>query len=342
MEHLKSQSKRHYWPLIDICKLYCALLVVVIHCLEIVEGHPTSELIVKCFSGQAVPFFMIASGFFFGNKLSKKETIKSNAWHYAKQLLFLYIAWTVLWLPYLIHTYLKREPGASFIHIAALLVRRIFFAGQGVYWYILVLAEAALIVALLVRYNKEKLLILLSVIGLILGFLYDANVALPVISDLNKIFYTVFSWSNNVIMKGIPFFATGYFIRKYGSNVKINKVLLAGIYGAACIIAVLLFRFDKGVYLILYPVQAISLFLFAIQPTELVNNGKFNTVCRELSSSVYFLHTVFIYGLVDLVWSVNAPILLKFAVSVGCSAVVYIIVKFSKAKSLCWLLNIKY
>lgn len=30
---------RQYWPLIDVAKLFCALLVVMIHCVEIQQGH---------------------------------------------------------------------------------------------------------------------------------------------------------------------------------------------------------------------------------------------------------------------------------------------------------------
>ena len=52
------QTGRHtgYFPLIDVTKLFCAVLVLLIHCLEVQSGHPIATFIVKCFSSQAVPF----------------------------------------------------------------------------------------------------------------------------------------------------------------------------------------------------------------------------------------------------------------------------------------------
>lgn len=66
--YMNKDDKKKYWPLIDVAKLVCALLVVLIHCVEVKQGHPVATFIVQCFAGQAVPFFLIVSGFFLCKK----------------------------------------------------------------------------------------------------------------------------------------------------------------------------------------------------------------------------------------------------------------------------------
>ena len=60
-----------------------------------------------------------------------------------------------------------------------------------------------------------------------------------------------------------------------------------------------------------------------------------------MSSSIYFLHTVFIYGVIDVIWGVDSMILLKFGVAVLLSLVVYYIAEKSQNWPLKWLLSIK-
>ena len=124
--------KKQYFPLVDYAKFFCALLVVLIHCLEISEGHPVATFIVQCFSSQAVPFFMIVSGFFVADKIDNKVKMKEIAKLCIKNWLSIYLAWAVLWLPYYIQFYSSKYPNASIVYICVMILRRFLFAGQGV------------------------------------------------------------------------------------------------------------------------------------------------------------------------------------------------------------------
>lgn len=73
---LRKYNRVKYWPLIDVAKLVCALLVVLIHCVEVQQGHPVATFIVQCFASQAVPFFMIVSGFFCARKIMQNNMVK--------------------------------------------------------------------------------------------------------------------------------------------------------------------------------------------------------------------------------------------------------------------------
>ena len=47
--------------------------------------------------------------------------------------------------------------GTSTLYLLLVFIRRYFIAGQGVYWFLLVLAEALFVAAVLIKYNLEKL-----------------------------------------------------------------------------------------------------------------------------------------------------------------------------------------
>ncbi len=64
----------------------------------------------------------------------------------------------IIEFPGVLHQYISLYPDASPTYMAMLIIRRICLAGQGVYWYLLVLAEATLVAGALVIWKKERLL----------------------------------------------------------------------------------------------------------------------------------------------------------------------------------------
>ena len=79
---------------IDLFKIFAAILVVFIHS-NIAKNEEFSNVIVLCFSGIAVPFFFMGSGFFFYKKLSNVKDERSFIISYEKKLLFLYFFWLI-------------------------------------------------------------------------------------------------------------------------------------------------------------------------------------------------------------------------------------------------------
>lgn len=351
--HLKSPSPKSLssisiqrYPLIDILRLPCAALVVLIHCLEIKEGHPFAHMIVSCFSSQAVPFFFIVSGFFFALKIRSSSDPLADTLHYVKKQLLLYLTWMIIELPSIISTYHQLYPNASFPLFSLLLIRRIFFAGQGVYWYILILAQSCLIAGVCILHQKEKLLYSVSVLGLFLAFIYEAQISAMGLNHLNTLFYVVFSWSNNVIMKGLPFVALGVYLSKQipRSTFAISKLIAAYLLTGFISITIFFYcyfqHFSSPRFLFLYPIQAALLFLIGIHG----HSNASSSVCRtfrEASSSIYFLHTIVLYRIVNPIWSVHAPILLKFSLSCLIALLLYSIIKKTHLKPLYFLLSLK-
>ena len=110
------KKKDVYFPLIDIIKLFCAFLVVIIHSGGIVSNNSVNDFIIKCFTGQAVPFFMIVSGYFSVYKLSQLDN-KNLIKVCFKNWIYLYIVWSVIWFPYYIITYRMLYPRQTFGYI---------------------------------------------------------------------------------------------------------------------------------------------------------------------------------------------------------------------------------
>ena len=316
---------------IDLFKLIAAVLVVFIHADE-AKNEMITNVVTNCFSGMAVPFFFIVSGFFFEKGLSK--------------LLFLYLFWQIVNLPGNIFIYVSKYPDASVLKYILLLFRSIFLCGNGVVWYILAMCEAAAVIYFLHKISAQKCLCVLIFAGLLLLLGYDAFSEIlsgTAYSYINKGFYVVFSWSNNFIMKAVPFMGIGYLISAKGlkSSFKISLLIFALI----SVFSVLVYLFDLksivnfDVNIILNIPLSILFFLMAVSINFNISAKK-SIAMRELSSSIYFLHTYFIYNLMDRFFGVEFSSIIKVLVALGGSIIAYIIVKKTNIRLFKFALNI--
>lgn len=332
---------------IDLFRLLCAALVVLIHTVEVRNGHPYAYMLVTCFAGQAVPFFFIVSGFFLAKKL---DTAPDPFGVLRKQVthnLLLYAAWMVVELPGMIVTYTTRYPDASIVYYATLLIRRVLLAGQGVYWFILILAEALLISGLLLIRRKEKPLYILAAVGMLLRVVYKTDLSFWGLGYLNKLFYIVFSWDNNVVMSGLPFVTIGIFFARNEKRLKISQGILTAGYGILGMVSVILFflayRLRPDLIYLIIPgdLQAIVLFLIALQPTGRSYSERLCGNCRDLSTCLYYLHTIFIYNVANHTIGLHAPVLQRYAIAFLPPVLIWLIVQKLNWKPAKWMLSMR-
>lgn len=335
------------YPLIDVAKLYCSILIVLIHALEIPDGHYWGNLVKSSLSSQAVPFFFLVSGFFFKKKWDTAQDKTHFMLSYVKRFLVLYGVWVIISIPEILSQYLGKYSDASIFYLAALIFRRIIFAGYGVFWYLLVTAEVALIIGVLLKQKKEKMLYLLAAIGLVLDLIYYTRTSLPGLRSINQIFYTVFSWNNNFIMKGLPHMVLGLYFADHCEQWSLNVKHLIAAYAAVFLIHVAIFVGlypiveNPSRYTLLYPVQAVLLFLIAVSVEHVAISEKITCECRPLSSAIYCLHCFVIYYVINPTIGMDANTLIRTAISVALSVGTYWIVKKTGCKPLIRLLTLK-
>ncbi|MCQ2514927.1 MAG: acyltransferase [Ruminococcus sp.] len=343
-------SKKQY-PLVDIFKLLVAVLVVFMHANSFYTNG--ANQIVFIFSNLGVPFFFIASGFFFKKGLDRTDNKKAYFLKFEKNTLLLYAFWAIINIPIYLFIYNEKYDGSSILNIILINVRRFIFCGVGVTWYILVMAEAAAIIYLLDIFRKKKLFVFLIAIGFISCIINDCfgiyMTETTVGCIIWKAIYTVFAGSNNFIMKGIPFMGVGYFLAVKPIRIKMYVLWIVFILASAInlflfyaysLTNILLF-YKAWLYFIFNDIQAVVLFIIAINAENIKINPNITKICRELSSSIYFLHTYIIYYLIDIFMPSIANGFLRVLLAIVGTVIVYVICKLLNIRLFKFALNIK-
>lgn len=113
---------------IDVFKLIAAVLVVLLHTVETSNYYACA--IKEVFTRLAVPFFFIASGFFFQKGLEKAQSKVSYIKKYEKNILKIFFVWAVvMYWPFVVYSYITNNVGESSLRIVGMLIRRIFIIG---------------------------------------------------------------------------------------------------------------------------------------------------------------------------------------------------------------------
>ena len=335
------------YPLIDIFRLLCAFFVVLVHFAP-GEAMPVAHRILLCFTRQAVPFFFIVSGFFFARKLQTVDDRKAFVAGYVKKTFLFYGLWVLLLLPETIPMYASLYEGASWMYIALVIVRRSALAGQGQFWYVLALAETALIAGMLLRRDRKKLLYVIGCIGFVMRFIYDMQFSAPIFGMYYQLCELVFGWNCNFIMTGLPFFTLGVFLLDHLDTLeKLNPVRLTMLYLLVNAAAAACYRITLGNGMRLvdmlpyYAVEAILLFILGIRAGALRIDRKIVTWSRELSTAIYCLHNLAMAYILGEVVPRSAHLIVNYAVVIAACTMAYVVVKTLKIKPLYRLITLK-
>ena len=302
-------SDKRIYTGIDLFKLIAAVLVVLLHAVETSAWYPCEVKFV--FTRLAVPFFFIASGFFFFNGLDKAKNKFEYFRRYEKNILKLFIVWAlIIYLPFTILNYIDIYHDAGPLKLSGLLFRRIFIIGAGPYWYLVALFWSALFLYLCYIRKYERLLLGGIIFGFFCMIIYSCfrnalSAVLCPVRIFAELIYTVFSWEFNFIMYGIPFMGLGYLFAKKKIKISINNsiciLLVATILRIAeynlPYIFPMSFWNDNSIN-IAFIFQAIAYFMMAM---NLDFNIKKDTsmVLRQFSSCIYFSHAIFLYEILN-------------------------------------------
>lgn len=294
---------------IDIFKAIAAILVVVLHTIETTDYFACGiKFVLTRF---AVPFFFIASGFFFARGLDTASDKRAYFNRYEKHLLRIFVIWgIVIYGPFTITSYIYNNISEGWIKIIGLLIRRMFVIGAGPYWYLVALFWSIFFIYCCHIKKKDWLLKTGIIFGIVLSILYSSfRSALSEITFFEFLFeaiYFIYSWEFNFFMYGIPFAGLGYYI--YSKQIRIDYKISGIIFILATFGRVLEYClpvvfplepfWQNNNISVFYIIQAIAYFLIAKEID--INRTSIKTkMIRKWSSFVYFTHVIILYNIIN-------------------------------------------
>ena len=286
------QTDRQHYPVVDLLKYICALLVVSIHIAPLssfFEVIPLTKYlnygIQNYIARLAVPFYFAAAGFFLFRKIDFNNFDISITKNYIIKLLRLLGVWTVL----------------------------LFVGGTVHLWYMggLVVAVCVLSVLLCKQVSLKKMIVI-ALFLYIFGLLGDPYFGLfkilqnyKAVKYATKAYFVIFGTTRNGLFMGFPFLLLGGVIEK-------KKVSMKPLYAAVGFIlsmllllceAVLIKKYDlpKDVNMYFFLVPAIFFLLVFAVNVRVQQGGIFFRILRNISIIVYFSH-MFVYQWIAWGW----------------------------------------
>ena len=286
-----AKNKSIYYS-IDLTKIFCAILIVFMHTYSQDLGN-TGTWIVDVICNIGVPFFFIASGFFYTKGLMRNEKEERKYFSkYFTRVSWMYLAWSIITLP-IAYIIIQRAHGdyPTFLKFIYLL-RLFFFTGSiGIYWYVLALIYNSAIIYYAHKKKFIPLLFVISTIFWIIGTIYNSPYNNG--SLFFESIHIIFGSERNFLHVGLFYMCIGYLMAKYENLLKMNvHYLMIAFMGS------IFLRSLEVQYLhtnMLQALEAILLFLVAININqETFKLQKYSLQIRQLSTAIYLEHFPFI------------------------------------------------
>ncbi|MCQ2429782.1 MAG: acyltransferase [Clostridia bacterium] len=281
-------TEKKLYPGIDILKLVCAMLVLFMHTYCYDAG--TAGAVFKSITNIGVPFFFIASGFFYGKGLARAEDKRAYFIRYFERILWMYVIWTVLSLPAYIYDLLVTKPELGPVMLILYLVRAFFLTGSmGVYWYLLSILYIS--VVLYIVYGHPQLtvpLYVVSVLLFIVGVIYEGGL----LEDnlIGTAIHVIFGSERNFLTVGLFYMCIGWFLS--GRDLRLPPMPVLLVLLAAGIGLIVADHFILPVDFC-HAFAALILFLIGIAWNCPIPK-KAASFVRRLSTGIYLLHFPFI------------------------------------------------
>lgn len=211
------ENKKQYGA-VDLFKYISALLVVAIHTYPLMEISPQANTyFINDVCRLAVPFFFVTSAFFFFSKVRRETMDQENRLYlYLRRLVTLYLAWTIVYIPYMIWNY----AAAGVRWYTPLSWLRDFFLNGSYYhlWFLPALILGTVIVYRLWLLHSLKRAFIISLLLYLIGYMINIYGVLwqqmPYASVAYGIFEKVFVTARNGIFFAPIFVTIGLYLSK--------------------------------------------------------------------------------------------------------------------------------
>ncbi len=210
-------NEKDEFIMLDFFRIIGAALVVSIHIAPFADINPTINFwLQQILARIAVPFFFTTSGFFIYTTIECPKKFLN----YIKRISMLYILYTALYLPQIVHGWLKS--GYSIRNCIKYFIRNSLISGSYTHlWYFLALIVASILLYLMINHShlSAKKIIGISAVLYGIGVLGDAYqnlfLEMPLLGSIMSTYYEIFTTTRNGLFFGFFFVSLGYMIRKY-------------------------------------------------------------------------------------------------------------------------------
>jgi len=202
-----------------------AFSVIGIHAGVLVDVNWNCAFItIQVFARMAVPFFFIASGFFYAKGLVRRWPdgdlyLRS----YEKKLLGLFAFWAAVMLGFWIKSRVPQF-GWTWLLLGKMLQTLVF--DPGVFWYLEALMAAALISYYFIKHDKYWMLLVLASVCYVFGMFGDSYYGLikdsPVIGGIYRWYFSVFVHARHGLPFGLLFFSIGALFARHEAGIDIR------------------------------------------------------------------------------------------------------------------------
>lgn len=317
-----------YFPQIDLMKGFMAIVVVAVHTLPpTVLENPILEKFLSYLYQLPVPFFFVVSGFFLWNKVadSSKELKLLRIRKWVSHVFFLYVLWTLLYLPYTIYGFWIEH--CSIVTSFAVFIRNFLFVGQNFFswplWYLLGMCVSGVIIYGSTRIGLGvKNMVAFGLLMIVLGSLLDWYHNTETSDTWINFYYKLFRSTHNGFFQGFPYMMAGVLIAEKGC-VKSN-LLLAFLVGIS--IVFLIYGFTIALFPLMYfGVQGLLKF------SEKAQSFPSTVSIRLMSNIFYFTHMLWV-GFFVLFLNMDYSIAFFFLTLCVCLIVSFAVLKNSENK----------
>ncbi|MDR2590122.1 MAG: acyltransferase [Oscillospiraceae bacterium] len=282
---------------IDTFRFICALLVVGVHTYPLLLiSEELNFIVFHIFARIAVPFFLMATGYFVIPKhLYSDEQKPRLPISFLKKATIIYIGASLLYLPVSIYA-------GYFSEGITAIIRNIIFDGTFYHlWYLSASIIGMIIIYLLARMFSIKTVLCISIVLYVFGLLgdsyYGITKEIPYLNTMYSYGFQIFSYTRNGIFLAPVFLILGGWIAKEKQNrsITLNITLFA---------VSLLLMLTEGIFLSINEVtRHDSMYIFLLPCMYFLFSfltqchGRSNPMLREVSMYVYILHPMMIIAI---------------------------------------------
>lgn len=286
--------------LIDVARVVCSVLVICIHTKPWLDtnfylGYFLSDVLARL----AVPLFFMFAGYFLYKRLRYEVHPEAYFKKYLKNLIRVYLVWSLIYLPFDIYMLLKMGKtwqGACLSYLHSLFIE----GGHYHLWYFPALIYSVSIVYVFFIKGKIRMLRLPAVILFVIGLIAESYGGWFMgISAYAKVTYIVniLGTSRSALFFGLPFVMLGICQHEYVIRLK-KKTLVYGAFVTLSLMTLeslfLHWRWNGEGYnlFVFLPLTAIMIFTIIIKtPVNLPHmNFMDSKYLRDISLLIYCFH----------------------------------------------------